>query len=347
MNPVIEIENIEKIYRKKSRKGLFKRELIEVRALDNISFNVEEGIIFSLLGPNGAGKTTLIKILTTLLLPTAGKARILGYDVVKEGGKIRKHINAMLMGERSIYWKLTGYQNLEYFASLYHIPRKVAKVKIDKLSEKLDLSDFINRKVETYSSGQKFKIAFAKSLLNDPKLIFLDEPTATLDPRAAREVREIIKQLNDEGTTIFLTTHNMNEADELSDEVAILDLGKIIEIDTPENLKEQIHTSESIVIDVPFIELRSKDKLLSDIRSLSFVSDIAYSQVVNGNGNKGEEKTKIRITTSKEINLSNIVNLFEKNSIPILSINQEKISLEDVFLSKTGRLLSEDTSKRV
>ncbi|MHA1400808.1 MAG: ABC transporter ATP-binding protein [Candidatus Heimdallarchaeaceae archaeon] len=340
---IIEVQNISKIYRKKRRKGLFKREISKVEALKNVSFSVEEGEIFSLLGPNGAGKTTLIKILTTLLLPTSGKAKVLGYDIEKEGSKVRYSINAMLMGERSIYWKLTGRQNLEYFASLYHIPRKEAKAKIDDLITKLDCADYIDRKVESYSSGQKFKIAFAKSLINNPPLIFLDEPTATLDPRAAREVRQIIKQLNEEGTTIFLTTHNMHEADELSDRVAILDLGEIIDIDTPENLKDSLSRSESLKIEIP-IKVTNGQEWLKEIKELSYVQDVAYAQKINGkkNGNKAE----VRITTEKTVNLTDVISIFEKNHIPIFSINQEKVSLEDVFLSKTGRLLSQDTSER-
>ena len=346
MNKIIEVENISKTYFRKKRKNLFDTEKIPIHACKNVSFTVDKGEIFGLLGPNGAGKTTLIKILTTLLLPTAGGAKVLGFDVEKESNKVRQNVNAMLMGERSIYWKLTGRQNLEYFASLYHIPSKEAKIRIKNLVSELNLEDFFDRKVETYSSGQKFKIAFAKSLINKPSLIFLDEPTATLDPRAAKEVRQIIKELNQEGTTIFLTTHNMYEADELSDRVAILDLGEIIDINTPDNLKEKFSDKESVKIEIPSPFINQKDWLMS-LQGLDFVNDVAFVQKVNNNDGETNEKTIVRVVSTKTgINLSEIIDVFENSEIPLLSINSERSSLEDVFLSKTGRLLSEDTSIR-
>ncbi len=346
MRKVIEVEDVSKIYIRKKRKGLFKKEKIPINACKNISFYVEEGEIFGLLGPNGAGKTTLIKILTTLLLPTSGRAKVLGYDVEKDANKVRHFINAMLMGERSIYWKLTGKQNLEYFASLYHIPSKEAKSRIEGLVSKLDLEEFLGRKVETYSSGQKFKLAFAKSLINNPPLIFLDEPTATLDPRAAREVRQIIKELNENGTTIFLTTHNMNEADELSHRVAILDFGEIIDLSTPDALKEKVSKNASIRIEIPSsvnINL-SWDKELKD---LPFIHELAYDQKISGNNDNGNgSRAVVKLVCEKNINLTELVNIFENHDIPVYSINSELPSLEDVFMKETGRLLSEDTSKK-
>ncbi|MHA1687438.1 MAG: ABC transporter ATP-binding protein [Candidatus Heimdallarchaeaceae archaeon] len=339
---IIEVENLNKIYVRKKRKG-FKRQKTKVHALKDVSFYVEEGEIFSLLGPNGAGKTTLIKILTTLLLPTSGKATVLGYDVMRRAGEVRKRINAMLMGERSIYWKLTGRQNLEYFAALYHIPSSVVKVRIEHLIHELSLEDFIDRKVETYSSGQKFKVAFAKSMINDPPLLFLDEPTATLDPRAAREVRDIIKQLNEKGTTIFLTTHNMHEADELSDRVAILDLGEIIDLDTPDILKDSLNQLASLRIEIP-ASIAKQNGWQEELKTYPYIKNVGIAQKTNGNSDG--EKAVIRITAKKELNLTEIINVLEDHNVPVLSINTERPSLEDVFLKKTGRLLSQDTSQR-
>lgn len=342
MVDIIEINKINKTYWRKKREGLFKKEQEPIHALKNINLTVKQGEIFSLLGPNGAGKTTLIKILTTLLLPSSGEAYVLGHNVKKEPAKVRKFINAMLMGERSIYWKLTGKQNLDYFASLYHIPKKIAKERINKLSLDIGLEEFIDRKVETYSSGQKFKLAFAKALINDPPLVFLDEPTATLDPRAAREVRFIIKDLNNKGTTIFLTTHNMYEADQLSDRVAILDLGEIIAIDTPELLKETITINKSIDIEIP-AKFITDAKWLQEIRVLPQVSNVAVDQKVNGN-NGNESKAIVKITSKEESNLAELINIFENHNIPVFRIQSGQITLEDVFMEKTGRLLSEDTT---
>ncbi len=350
MEKVIEVENLSKFYYRKKKVSAFKKEKILIPALDSVSFDVYKGEIFGLLGPNGAGKTTLIKILTSLLLPTSGNAKVLGCDIWKSSDAIKQSINAMLMGERSIYWKLTGRQNLEYFASLYHISPSKAKIRIQELIDQLDIAEYIDRRVETYSSGQKFKVAFAKALINNPPLVFLDEPTATLDPRAAREVRTVIKELNEKGTTIFLTTHNMSEADELSHRVAILDLGRIIEIDTAEKLKETITKNETIKIELQNSALENK-KLLNDIKAIKNVYDIAFDQKTNGNGSingtvNGNNRAVMRLIVGKDLNLANLISILEKHTIQLYAINNERVTLEDVFLKKTGRLLSEDTKKR-
>ena len=248
------MENVNKVFNTKLRTGLFKSEKTKVTALRDLNLEISTGEIFSLLGPNGAGKTTAIKILTTLLLPTSGNVSVNGFDIYKEPEKIRSTINAMLMGERSIYWKLTGRQNLQFFGALYYQSDSAIKERIDELSEILEITNYLDRPVESYSSGQKFKLSFAKTLINDPPLVFLDEPTATLDPRAARTMRSVIQRINQEKqTTIFLTTHNMHEATELSDSVAIIDLGRIIAFDTPDNLRHELyntqHDSINIIID--------------------------------------------------------------------------------------------------
>ncbi len=212
MRHVIETEGIRKTYISKG-KGLFRREKREVEALRGIDLKVKKGEIFGLLGPNGAGKTTFIKILTTLLLPTSGKAWVNGYDVIKEERKVRASIGCMLMGERGLYWKLTGRENLDYFGALYYVPKKVRKQRIEYLIDLLDLGDFIDRTVETYSSGQKMIVSFAKALINDAPTLFLDEPTIAMDVHAARKLREVVKDLNRQGKTIIYTTHLMHEAD--------------------------------------------------------------------------------------------------------------------------------------
>ncbi|MHA1237615.1 MAG: ATP-binding cassette domain-containing protein [Candidatus Hodarchaeales archaeon] len=188
-NKMIEVIDVKKHYTSKKRQSLFKSKKSVVEALKGVTFDVEQGEIFGLLGPNGAGKTTLIKILTTLLLPTSGIVRVNGYDLHQDK-EIKSSIGAMLMGERGLYWKLTGIENLEYFGALYHVPRKVRRERIKSLIELLELEKIADRTVETYSSGQKMKMVFARALINDAPILMLDEPTNTLDVKEARRLRK-------------------------------------------------------------------------------------------------------------------------------------------------------------
>lgn len=220
-----------------------------VEALKKITLDIYDGEFFGLLGPNGAGKTTLIKCLTTLLLPTSGTACINGYNLQKDENMVRASLGCMLMGERGLYWKLTGRENLDYFGALYYVPKSVRKKRIEELIELLNLGEFIDRTVETYSSGQKMILAFAKSLINDAPILFLDEPTVTMDVHMARELRKIVKELNEEGHTIVYTTHMMQEADELCDRVAIIDKGEIIELGSPTQLKSSIPHEDVVNIE--------------------------------------------------------------------------------------------------
>ena len=331
------MKNISKTFNAKLRKGLFKSEKTQVHALQDVSLSIKKGEIFSLLGPNGAGKTTAIKILTTLLLPTSGGAIINGYDIYKHPDKIRSSINAMLMGERSIYWKLSGKQNLEFFGSLYYQTDKEISDRIKSLSELLDLSEFIDRPVESLSSGQKYKIAFAKTLINDPPIIFLDEPTATLDPRAARTMRGIIKKVNKESEkTIFLTTHNMQEATELSNRVAIIDLGKIIALDTPANLRHELGKSQHSSVTITFNTL--PDGLIDSIKSIDGVIGVTTISL------NEDSMPWVRIVTGDKPVIYEIIELFKSLDLKIFDIRTEIPSLEDVFLEKTGRTLAENTA---
>ena len=201
-------------------------------AVDGVSFGIRAGEIFGLLGPNGAGKTTTIRMLCTLLEPTSGTATVNGYDVRRQAHLVRQSLGAVLTGERSIYWKLTGRENLTYFAALYHIPPATARKRIAELLERLDLAGRADEYVERYSSGMKQRIAIAKALLASPPVLLLDEPTIGLDPQSARNLRELILEIQAEGRTILLTTHYMEEADQLCDRVGIIDSGTIIALDT-------------------------------------------------------------------------------------------------------------------
>jgi ABC-2 type transport system ATP-binding protein len=226
------------------------------RAVDAIDLRVEEGEIFGVLGPNGAGKTTTLKMLATLLEPTSGEARVLGIDVRARPREIRARLGAMLSGERSLYWKLTGRENLEYFAALYHVPPRQTRARIDGVLAAVGLADRADDYVERYSTGMRQRLALARALLPDPPLLILDEPTVGLDPQAARDLRERVRELRRQGRTVLLTTHYMEEADQLCDRVAIIDHGRIVALDTPANLKRTFAGPERVeqVVHQPTLE---------------------------------------------------------------------------------------------
>ena len=241
---VIEVHQVKRHYI--TKKGKWKKTKTIVDAVKGISFQVKRGEIFGLLGPNGAGKTTTIKMLTTMLIPSSGTINILGYDVEQNYKPLRSKINFILGGERNLYWRLSAYDNLAYFADLYKIPREVQKEKIPTLLKLVELEEASDRLVETFSKGMKQRLQIARGLLNDPEISFLDEPSIGLDPVSARKLRQILKHLNENGTTILLTTHYMYEADELCDRIAFINKGEIVMIDTPTNIKAKIGSTATV-----------------------------------------------------------------------------------------------------
>lgn len=204
-----------------------KRTPLVIRAVDEVNLAIEKSRIFCLLGPNGAGKTTLIKVLCCLILPDGGRALINGLDVIKNERKIKSQIGLLTSNERSFYWRLTGRQNLEFFAALYDIPAKKVNSKIDELADILGI-DELDRPFQEYSTGARHKLALARSLINDAEILFMDEPTKSLDPTAAAHLRNTIKDLAHKyKKTVFLTTHNTQEAEFLADVIAVMDKGAI------------------------------------------------------------------------------------------------------------------------
>ena len=242
-----------------------------IKAVDDISFEVNEGELFGLLGPNGAGKTTTIKVLATLLIPTSGSAAVQGYDVVKQAQQVRKKIGFIFGGERGLYWRLSGIDNLRYFGTLYNVHPDILKKRIHYLLELVGLSGRGNERVEGYSRGMKQRLHVARTLLHDPEILFLDEPTIGLDPVGAREFRQVIRNLQSENKTILLTTHYMFEADALSQRVAVINQGRIVALDSPEGLKQ--HVRDLTVIEVEMYGIGQE--LIERIRQEPFVDDIA------------------------------------------------------------------------
>lgn len=331
MQGQVTIENLTKTYTVKQRKGLFSSEEKKVEALKGISLEIKPGEIFGLLGPNGAGKTTLIKCLTTLLLPTAGRVMINGYELTQEDNAIRATVGCMLMGERGLYWKLTGRENLIFFGALYHLNSADRKQRANAIIQKLDLSEIADRSVESYSSGQKMKLAFAKSLINDAPLLILDEPTNTLDVPSARELRAIVRELNEEGKTVIYTTHIMSEAETLCDRVAIVDRGQVLAMGAVTELKASLQRESVIRIDgvIPA-------KATAAVQGLAGVNRAATVAV------NGHSQLTV-VTDDQQALLPRLIEALVAHNAIMQKIAPEEVTLEDVFMARTGRTLADDT----
>jgi ABC-2 type transport system ATP-binding protein len=208
----------------------------DVRAVDGLSLTIPEGEVFGLLGPNGSGKTTTINCLTGLLKPTMGKITVEGFDVLTHGREARE-VMGVSPQETAVYSYLTGKENVEFFGELYSVPRETLRVRVDYVIEKVGLMDDAGRRVGKYSGGMKRRVSIAMALVTDPKVVLLDEPTVGMDPQARRAVWDFVLELSDKGKTIVLTTHYMEEAEELCDEVGIIDHGKLMALGSPGSLK--------------------------------------------------------------------------------------------------------------
>jgi ABC-2 type transport system ATP-binding protein len=268
----IEAIDLHRIYR--TNTGSIRRRPLDVEAVRGVSFAIEEGELFGLLGPNGAGKTTTIKMLITLLIPTSGVARVLGRDVVRDAQWVRRHIGYVFGGERGLYERLSGLDNLRYFAELYGVEPRLQRQRIDELLELVALKGRESERVEGYSRGMKQRLHVARGLLHDPLVLFLDEPTIGLDPVGARELRAMIALLTEGGKTVLLTTHYMFEADALCDRIAVIAKGRIVAEGTPGQLKAQV--AEGHVVEVETFGI--DERALARIRSLAGVRSVSVEE---------------------------------------------------------------------
>ncbi len=328
------VKDLVKNYTTYLRKGLFKREKKVVHALKGISFDVKKGEVFGLLGPNGAGKTTTVKILSTLLLPDGGEARVLGYDVVKEAAEVRKVIGVSLSVEKGFFWKLTGRENLTYFGMLYGLNGEYLKNRVEKLLELVGLKqlEVTDKLYEEYSLGMKARLSLARALLIDPQVVILDEPTLGLDPPSARMLREmLVKIAHEDGKTVLVTTHNMFEAEMVCDRVAIINEGEIIALDTVERLKQRVADSVSLEIftflpaGIPQETLVLKLREATGYPSTIFAENGGYRvKVVVPPGDAGE-------ATSKALRV------LHEHKCSVRRVEIKEPTLEDVFIKLTGK----------
>jgi ABC-2 type transport system ATP-binding protein len=215
-------------------------------ALDRLDLEIRAGEVHGLLGPNGAGKTTLCKILSTVLLPTSGEARIHGYDVVKQARSVRPLIGLVFGGERGLYWRLTARQNLRYWAALYRVPRRQVAERVEGLLARVGLAERAHERVETWSRGMKQRLHLARGLVGDPRVLILDEPTTGMDPVAAREFRSLVRDLRDEGRTLLITTHDMAEAETVCDRVSLIDEGRLLRTEDPRTIGGWVAAHERV-----------------------------------------------------------------------------------------------------
>lgn len=320
----IVLENLVKVFKKRNS---------EIRAVDGVNCEIKNGELFGLLGPNGAGKTTLIKCISTLLIPDAGTSVVGGFDVRKQPLEVRKRLGVLTGGERALYWKLTPVENLQYFAALYGVSRKKTKERIDYLLNLMDLKDKVKERVEKLSSGMKQKLSIARTLIHDPPILLIDEPTLGLDPYFARFVRQFIKdELHKKlKKTILLTTHYMEEADELCQRVAFMNHGKFEAIDTPQKLKKSMPQDQ--VLEVKCLGDFDKD-LFSDMK------ESASLHLTKQNG-----FNYVRMNTDNpEILLSRLVDTISDKA-KVLSVAVTSPTLEDVFVYLTGASLKDTTNE--
>ena len=245
---VVEAVDLRRTYRVTT--GTIRRRSHDVEAVRGVSFSIREGELFGLLGPNGAGKTTTIKMLITLLVPTAGSAHVLGYDVVRDAQRVRERIGYVFGGDRGLYERLSALDNLRYFAELYGVEPRRQRARIAELLALVGLTGRESERVEGYSRGMRQRLHIARGLLHDPQVLFLDEPTIGVDPVGARELRAMIASLTEAGKTILLTTHYMFEADSLCDRIAVIANGEIVAQGTPQELKAGVERGGVVEVEV-------------------------------------------------------------------------------------------------
>ncbi len=320
-------DDLRRSFRKRS--GWFRSgEMVE--AVRGISLSVPQGTIFGILGPNGAGKTTTIKMLSTLLVPTSGTARINGFDIVREELRVREQLGVLFGGDRGLYNQLSGWENLRYFGRLYGMSDDAIRRRGAMLLERMRLSDRASERVESYSRGMKQRLHIAKTLLHDPAVMILDEPTIGLDPSAAIDIRDLIASLIPEHT-VLLTTHDMHEAEVLCREIAIVDRGLIVTQGTPTALKAGANAERHVIIMLA-VELHGQqDAILPRLLGLSTITDV--QQHTSETGRPALVLQCSETTQALDTALATLRDMH----VPIREIQVREPSLEDAFMNATGR----------
>lgn len=295
----------------------------DIHAVDGIDLKIPKGSLFGVLGPNGAGKTTTIRMLSTILHPTSGDAKVLGFDVKKEVSKIKRRIG-LCPQELVVYPRLTARENIHLIAQMHGMAKKDYKERTDDLLGKMNLLDRANSLVKGFSGGMKRRINVLMAVVHEPELLFFDEPTAGLDPQSRRVVWDFIRDFQERECTIILTTHNMEEADDLSDELVIIDHGKIIAQGTPDELKGKL--GEGDILEFKIKEIEQREEIIERAKTLDFVR-------------WGKPVGKHRIVLNALDGLRRVSEIMDVVKVKMEDISVRKNTLEDVFIDLTGRRL--------
>ncbi|HKZ55139.1 MAG TPA: ABC transporter ATP-binding protein [Anaerolineales bacterium] len=324
----IQTEALGRIYKIRGGK---KKEPKQLVALEDVNLQIQRGELFGLLGPNGAGKTTVIKILTTLLAPSSGRASVVGLDVVRDAHQVRPRINMVSGGEASGYGLLTVRENLWMFSQFYGIPSKDANRRIEELLAQVGLSDRINTKSSDLSTGLRQKMNIVRGFMTDPEVLFLDEPTLGLDVGAARDVRRLTRDWLEasDRRAVLLTTHTMVEADELCDRVAIINRGKVLACDSPSSLKHRLQSEAIFRLEVSPLN----GVPMTPFESIPGVRRFAHSP--------GDGFSTLEVVLEDESILSPIVSQLALQDIKLRSLQKCEPTLEDVFVQLVGRSMAE------
>ncbi len=312
MPPILEVRDLVKNYG-------------DLTAVNGISFDVKEGEIFSLLGPNGAGKTTTISILSTLFSPTSGEATVCGHSVTKEPMAVKK-VLGVVPQEIALYENLSAMENLKFWGQMYGLSGKALSNRIDEVLVQIDLKDRAKERIKTYSGGMKRRVNIGVGLLHKPRLLFMDEPTVGIDPQSRRAILESVKELNRMGMTILYTTHYMEEAQELSDRVGIIDHGELIALGTQEELTAQVGEMDTLIL-----HLGENEDPVHLAEALSSLQGVLQA-------NPTDHEVAI-VTPSAEELLAPVVSRSNELGVKIHSVDMQEPNLEAVFLHLTGRAL--------
>ena len=315
MPPILEVHNLVKQY------GDF-------TAVKSISFDIQEGEIFSLLGPNGAGKTTTISVLSTLYAPTSGEAFIGGHSVVKEPMAVRQLIGVVPQ-DLALYEDLTARENLAFWGQMYNLSGKALKLRIDAVLEQIGLADRANQRVKTYSGGMKRRVNIGVGLLHKPRLLFMDEPTVGIDPQSRRAILDSVKRLNQQGMTVLYTTHYMEEAAELSTRVGIIDHGELIALGTQAELTHQVGENDTLTLRLA--EGENPDSLLKLAAAVRLIPTVLTAEIAGND--------LLIIAPEAEDILAPAVTQANQLEVKIRSVDIQEPNLEAVFLRLTGRAL--------
>jgi len=303
-------------------------------AVDNVSFDVVKGEIFGLLGPNGAGKSTTLRILSTLARPTKGTATISGYDIVKQDTQVRNLIG--LVSEKMImYPLLTAKENLLFFGCLFHIPRELLDKRIDELLELVQLTKWKDTEVGTFSTGMRQRMNVVRALLNEPQVLFLDEPTLGLDPQSSVEIREFVKKLNREkGTTVIITTHMMVDADMMCNRIGIMDHAKLVALDTPSNLKKTVSGADTTILKIQVPNL--SPEIVAAIKACNCVESLSQ-----------DDLTDLRVVTHGQDAFDDVIDAVRASGGKISFMENLEPTLEDVFIHITGHEVRDSVDQKI